>query len=267
MRKFAIYFVLLALVWRNAYAFDVKGEISIRSGYSWRGLQINDAAVFQPSVMFSSGNFWAEAWGNMDLTNVNDDQYHMNEVDLTIGYDREFSEATLSAGVIHYTYPSSEEAATTEVFASILFFDIPLSPVLTIYHDVDQFEGTFIEFSISHTFQIISEEFSDGLSFTAMTGYGSTDFKNGYFMTRKNIAESNLYTVVKASGQNDSGESRASSGLSDYGLMLELPIRIREGELIFSLEYYALADSDIHSPGFETEDTHFVYSISYSRSF
>ncbi|NOY23808.1 MAG: hypothetical protein GXO70_09915 [Acidobacteria bacterium] len=266
MRKLAMCFGVIILICFNANAFDMKGEISIRSGYSWRGLQINDAAVFQPSVMFSSGNFWAEVWGNMDLTNVNDDQYHMNEVDITIGYDWEFSKVTMSTGAIHYTYPGSEEAATTELFAGVLF-DIPLSPAFTMYHDVDQFEGTFIEFSISHSFQVFSEDFSDGLTFTAMIGYGSADFKNGYFMMKSEIAESIPSTVVKASDNEHSGQLEASSGLSDYGLILELPLHIRRGALTFSLEYYNLADSDIHSPGFETEDTHFIYGIRYSFSF
>jgi hypothetical protein len=266
MKKVSMYFAAFVLMCCNATAFDVEGDLSIRSGYCWRGLKINDAAVFQPSVIFSSGSFWAEAWGNMDLTKVNDDQYHMNEVDFTIGYDWEFSKFTLSAGAIHYSYPGSEEESTTEVFAGVLF-GTPLSPAFTVYHDVDQFEGTFIEFSLSHTFQIFPEDFSEGLTLTAMAGYGSTNFKNGYFKVGNDMAKSSLHAVVKASNQENSDQPNVSGGLSDYGLMLELPIHIKHGKLTFSLEYYNLADSDIHSPGFETEDTNFIYGITYSYSF
>jgi uncharacterized protein (TIGR02001 family) len=266
MRGLFICLAAFVLTCCNAAAFDVEGELSIRSGYSWRGLKINDAAVFQPSITISSGSFWGEAWGNMDLTTVNDDQFHMNEVDLTIGYDWEFSEITLSAGAIHYFYPGSDEEETTEIFAGVLF-DFPLSPALTVYHDVDQFEGTFIEFSISHTFQIFPKEFSDGLAFTAVAGYGSTNFKNGYFMIGKTMTKSDLHSVMKLSNPKAPGQSTVSGGLSDYGLILELPINIKKGKLTFSLEYYNLADSKIHSPGFETEDTNFIYGISYSHSF
>lgn len=263
MKRLGLLILMISVLANPGHAADWTAEMSVKSGYSWRGLEINDGAVLQPAVSVSSNGWWMEVWGNMDLTDANDDQYHLNEIDLTLAHDWEFERYTVSAGAIWYTYPGSDDAGTTELFAGI-FLDVPLQPALTLYRDVDEIEGTYLEFSLSHAFPLPGDRFTEGLLVTGMVGYGSSDFKNGYFMFGR---PDTTPTLSHGNPGHQQVRSGPSSGLLDVACRLELPIRLNTGQLTLTVSYINIADSDIHSPGYETDDTRLVYGITWSVDF
>ena len=62
--------------------------------------------------------------------------------------------ATLTGGVTAYIYPNSQgltsDFNTVEIYGKAAF-DVPLSPKVSLYYDVDKIKGAYIEGSISHS--------------------------------------------------------------------------------------------------------------------
>jgi len=54
-----------------AKEWSVALDSTFNSAYVWRGLRLNDEAVWQPSVSASWKGFTATLWGNVDLTDRN----------------------------------------------------------------------------------------------------------------------------------------------------------------------------------------------------
>ena len=62
---------------------------------------------------------------------------------------------TLTAGATAYIYPERrrarpQDANTVEIYGKAAF-DVPLSPKLAVWYDVDKIKGAYFEGSISHT--------------------------------------------------------------------------------------------------------------------
>jgi hypothetical protein len=248
-----IILLLIILTSANLYATEYSIAFDIKSNYNWRGLKINDTPVFQPSLSVTNNNFTFEVWGNMDLSNNDEQQFEFNETDYTVSYDKEFSYFGITAGLTYYTYPNDKNYNTTEIFAGVSFFTF-LEPSIMVYKDIDLYDSLYIQFAISHTFQIMST----GLTISAVGGYSDKSFKQGYFQRK---------TITTKSPHQYPDSNDFSSGPVDLGLMAELPVKLKKGELIFSISYSNLSDADIHSPEYIDDDSETVYGISYSISF
>lgn len=257
MKKVFMSIVMFLLI-SPVFAIEFNVDLSYQSSYNWRGLKINDSPVFQPSFSITNKNITFEVWGNMDISNSNERKYDFNELDYSLSYDKDFNKYGVSLGFIYYDFPGSEDESTYEVFAGVSFYTF-LNPTIMFYKDLDLNEGTYIQLAISHTFEILPKEYSNGLDLTVSTGYGDSTYKKGYFqfgMGNSQMREPHHH-----------GESTYSSGLLDLGVRLDLPINLKKGALNFNISYYNLADSEIHSPGYETDDSEVVYGFGYSLSF
>ncbi len=95
---------------------DVEAELPVYSKYVWRGMNLVDEAVLQPSLEVGLFGFELAVWGNMYLTDIESESGQFSEVDYTLGYELELTLFELEAGFIYYTYPKHHFDDTTEFY-------------------------------------------------------------------------------------------------------------------------------------------------------
>jgi uncharacterized protein Gcw-chp len=155
---------------------EVGLDLGVQSSYVWRGLTTTNKPVIQPaaylSVPLGDVSVTVGAWSNIDLGKYDDLSDDISEsggssslnfaelepyaeVSLPVG------KTTLTGGLIGYVYPNSAAAPnpfglktsrtnTVEIYGK-LGLDVPLSPELSIYYDVDKVNGAYLEGSISYS--------------------------------------------------------------------------------------------------------------------
>ncbi|MBN2808401.1 MAG: MipA/OmpV family protein [Deltaproteobacteria bacterium] len=168
---------------------SVDAEVLAVSKYVWRGLEVNEDPVLQPSLTVAYGGFSFNLWGNMDLTDFGEDECvytsdcksragQFTEIDLTLDYSHSFDKFTLGAGIISYQFPNWDESEDTHEVYLAFSYDCLLAPALTLYYDFDEVDGFYANFSIGHSFAL-SEKV--GLDLSASLGYGDSDYNAAYF--------------------------------------------------------------------------------------
>jgi len=163
--------------------WSVELDLTYNSKYVWRGLNLTDDPVFQPSVTFAWKGLSLNVWGSMDLTNVNGNNNEFNELDYTLDYSGEWEMLSYSVGAIRYHFPNTAFPGTTEVYGAV-GLGVPLSPTLTVYADVDEADGYYGTFSVGHTFENvvqISEMVGVSIDLSASVAYADSDYNNFYF--------------------------------------------------------------------------------------
>jgi Bacterial protein of unknown function (Gcw_chp) len=150
-------------------------DLDLFSSYVWRGLSLTNKPVAEPGlwVSFPTGNasITVGGWANVDLgqyDDIDDDisesggtsSFNLSEFDPYAEISFPAGNATLTGGVIGYIYPNDlddapnggldSDANTVEVYGK-LGFDVPLSPELAVYYDVDKIKGAYIEANLSHS--------------------------------------------------------------------------------------------------------------------
>jgi hypothetical protein len=173
------------------------------SKYIWRGQNINDNSVLQPTVSASAYGFTGSIWGNLDLTDDSatapDNAWEFSEFDYTLDYTAAIPGIDWlsgSIGVIYYRFPNTVFDPTTEIYSGLSLPKIPLTPSFKWYRDVDEIEGSYFQFSIGHTFDKIytfSEKCSCSLVLGASYGWGNAAYDRGYFGV--NSGQSNDLTL------------------------------------------------------------------------
>ena len=104
-------------------AFGVGADFM--SKYVWRGQNLVDDWVLQPSVSASYQGFTASVWANSDMTGDTADDWELTELDYTIDYSGTVPGADgigYSIGAIYYYFPGGD--ATTELYWGFSF-DVP----------------------------------------------------------------------------------------------------------------------------------------------
>jgi hypothetical protein len=223
--------------------FSVTATAAFMSKYVWRGQLLNDDYVMQPSAGVNYGNLSASWWGNVDMTEYhkdaggNDNQWEFTEHDWTIGYANTLPGVELvkySVGAIYYYFPSlTDDGDTVEVYAG-LGLDLPLSPTLTLYRDIDEGDCTYAAFSVSHSIEKLFELSSDipvGMTASASMGWGNKAYNKFYW-----------------GGLDD-------SALQDLTVSVGFPIPVKGWTLTPSINYVTLLDSDVREA-----DTYATYS-------
>ena len=153
---------------------DFNVGTDIYSKYIWRGQNLTDNWVAQPTAGASFKEFTVSFWGSYDT-----DSTEWTERDFLLDYTtglgliNEFLDKIgLSLGYTYYTFPNLDiDNESHELYVG-LGFDVLLSPSFTVYYDWDTGNGTYYEAGISHTF---SFEYFD-LSPTAAIGYNDSQW-------------------------------------------------------------------------------------------
>ena len=144
-------------------------DLDLFSSYVWRGLSLTNKPVAQPAVWVSfpagGASITAGGWSSIDLgayDDPNDDisesggssSFNFAEFDPYAEVSFPAGKATLTGGVTAYIYPNDEgltsDANTVEIYGKV-GFDVPLSPQLSVYYDVDKIKGAYIQADISHS--------------------------------------------------------------------------------------------------------------------
>jgi hypothetical protein len=221
--------------------FAVGLDLSAYSKYVWRGVNLVDDLVLQPSLDLSAYGFGVNVWGNLDLTDENGDQWEFSEVDLTFSYSFALDPVDVSVGAAVYFFPTIG-GNTTELFVAA-GLDTVLAPTLTLYQDVDEVDGTYVALSIAHAFDDpfrAGEAAGVSPELSASLGYGSRKHNEAYY-----------------------GEDSAS--LADLTLGLVVPWSIGDTTtLAASACYSVLVDSGVRDQTSDPDNFWVGLSLSFS---
>jgi hypothetical protein len=215
----------------DGVGFEVTADYF--SKYIWRGQNVVDESVFQPSVSASYRGLTASIWGNLELTSVNGNRGEFTEVDYSLDYSGQLpciEWLGYSVGLIYYDFPNTGFAGTTELYWG-LGADVPLGPSVTAYHDVDQVQGTYVSFAVGHSIDQIVElapNVAVGLELGAAVGWGSSSYNASYW-------------------------SVPSGELNDLALSVSFPIAIMGCTVTPSVHYATLLGDGIRGSGVGTD--------------
>jgi hypothetical protein len=226
-------------------AGDIDGEVTLDLGvysmYVWRGLRIVDGFVAQPTLDVSACGFALNVWANFDLEDTNGEQGKFTEVDLTGSYTFAIQRFDVTLGAVTYLFPTGEDQ-TTELFAGVTL-DVPLSPTITVYQDIDAVEGTYIALSGSYT---LEDPFCWGEcrgvspELDASIGWGSKDHNRAYYDSDTN-------------------------GFADLTLGLIVPYRLtRQATVAASIHWSSLLDGALRDAVSHPDSLWFGLSLTFS---
>ena len=216
--------------------------------YIWRGQNLQDDGALQPSFSFTYGSLSGSIWGSIELGNDNDNEWELTEVDYSIDWTDQLGDlegVAYSLGVINYTFPHTGVDDTTEMYVG-LSFELPLNPSVTLYHDVDEVDGTYISFAVGHSIAEIAELAPDvpvGLELAASLGWGSEGYNKAYW------------------GISD-------GRVNDLALSMAFPFDVGGWSISPSINYVTLMDSAIRATDSYSRDSDYVFAgISLSKTF
>ena len=127
---------------------EASADMAVLSKYIWRGFELSDdGIVIQPSATVSYKGLSLNLWGNLDTDYYMNDGAEFNETDMTLSYTTGLGPVALDIGYIYYALDGSD---TGEIYISA-GLDTFLSPSLSIYRDMDEFPGWYINFGVSHS--------------------------------------------------------------------------------------------------------------------
>ena len=182
----------------------VSGSASagVFNKYVFRGYELSSSSfVIQPSVSVSYKWFSASLWGNIDSDEhptqsfVPDREGHksFNETDLTLSYTYAIDKLSMTAGYIYY---GTKYTAETEELFFTAGYDVLLKPVLSVYRDISEYPGTYINLALSQSLPVYKDV---TLDLGASAGYfkGDNDYWNTYEST------TGAYTGKKYSALHD----------------------------------------------------------------
>jgi hypothetical protein len=220
----------------------------VMSKYVWRGQDLVDDWVLQPGAYVGYKGLTASFWGNLDMTDENGYKGEFSEIDLTLDYSGTVPGVDIlsySVGFINYDFPINGGVDDTWEIYWGLGLDVPASPSVTVYHDVDEAQGTYISFGIGHSFENIielSEGSGVGLDLGASLGWGSNGYNKTYW------------------GVDD-------SALNDLVLSAALPFEVAGVAVTPSFNYITLMSDDVRSPNAYGQNDMWVAGVGFSIDF
>lgn len=215
--------------------------IDFFSKYIWRGQNLVDDWVMQPSASMGIGDFTLGVWGNVDMTNDKDEEWNFTEVDYTLDYSADLTEGIgYSLGYIYYAFPQGSN--DTYEFYGGLNFDVFLSPSVTWYYDSDEVNGSYVALAIGHSIEL-SEECPVSMDIGLGVGWADSNYNEYYW------------------GVDD-------DGFNDLTVSVGFPMEIGGWSLTPSVNYVYLLDSDIQdSDAYDSSNDQFYAGISLGTSF
>jgi len=215
--------------------------------YIWRGQNLSNDPVYQPGLSVTWGKFTAGFWGNMDLTNINGNSGDFSEVDYSLDYSDGFpgiDKLSYSVGVIYYDFPGTSVPDTTEVYWG-LGLDVLSNPTITVYHDVDEADGTYVNLGFSHSFDEIVKigDTPVGMELGAGLGWGSSRYNKYYWGV-------------------------SGGKMQDLSFSVAFPVEVIGWTVTPSLNYVTLLSSAIRdTDAYRTGSDYFFAGVSISKSF
>ena len=215
----------------------VEVTADVFSKYVWRGQNVTDDWVFQPGVSASYRGATVGYWGNLDLTDENGQSGEFIEHDWYAGYSTAVTDLVgLGFGAIYYYFPGADD--TTEVYWEI-GLDVPASPAVTFFHDVDAVDGTYASLSLSHSLEDLWD-MPFRVDLGAGLGWGSQSYNEAYWGVD-------------------------TSELNDLTLTAGFPFEVAGVNVTPAVSYIALLGSDIRDAA--DDDDLFVAGVALAKGF
>ncbi|HUH64817.1 MAG TPA: hypothetical protein VLZ07_00160 [Syntrophales bacterium] len=151
--------------------------VSGLSKYVWRGYEMTkNSIVVQPSFTVGYKGFSANIWGNLDTSpySTTNASYSSTwtETDLTLSYTKTLGILNAGLGYIYYGLQAPNAGAAKPLDAEEIFvtlgLNIPLTPTLTVYKEIDHYHQYYFLLGVSHTFEfnkIVSLQLSASASY------------------------------------------------------------------------------------------------------
>lgn len=250
MRKAKVVSCVFVVLFGVSGAAVAAGDVSVGVGadvlskYVWRGQNLVDGAVFQPGASVGYKGLTGSIWGNLDMTDKNDNSGNFTEVDYTIDYSGTmpgFDKLSYSVGAIYYDFPNSGIDGTTEVYVGF-GLDVPASPSVTVYYDVDEADGTYVSLSAGHSIEKLGT-LPMGLDLGASLGWGNKTYNSFYWGT-------------------------TSSELNDLVLSAGLPFEVAGITITPKVSLITLLGSDIKDADtYDTSNSVVVFGVGFAKEF
>lgn len=225
MRESKIVICVVLAMLGSAAVGSAQSDVSVGvtadffSKYVWRGINVVDDWVFQPGASVGYKGLTGSIWGNLEMTDETGHSGEFTEVDYTIDYSGQITDVIgFSVGAIYYDFPNTGLDGTTELYWGFAF-DVLLSPSITVYHDVDEVDGTYASVGIGHSLTL-PESVPIGVDLSAKLGWGDSDYNAGYWLT-------------------------SGAELNDLTLSAAFPFSLGPVSVTPSVHYVALLGSDI----------------------
>lgn len=223
--------------------FDVTADFF--SKYIWRGQNVDDDPVFQSGISAAYENLTVGVWGNLELTNINDKSGDFSELNCYLDYSAElprFKGVGYSIGLIYYDFGSATADGTrvpdtTEIYWG-LNFELPLSPSITAYHDLDEAGGSYVSLGLEHSIEKITQlgpNLPVSLDISAGLSWGSSSYNKYYWGTNQ-------------------------SKLNDLALSVAFPMEIAGWTVTPSLNYVTIVSDDIRDTDTYGTDSDFFFA-------
>ncbi|MFC1761864.1 hypothetical protein ACFL6U_07260 [Planctomycetota bacterium] len=222
--------LLVLLVLAASSASVIAAELDVELGadifdkYVWRGQQVGNQGVIQPSATIGTKGYSFNVWGNMPMTknDASGQAWNFQELDYTLDYSGTYEGFNYSAGYIYYTYPRTSDTTAQEIYGAV-GMDTFLSPTLSIYKGTYGVSGFYINLAAEHSLEL-TETLS--LDLASSLGWGDNQYNKSYF-------------------------SGAPAGLNDLVLSAALPVDVGGVTLVPSLSYVTLVNNKVrqgHTP-------------------
>ena len=234
--------------------FTADISLDYNSKYVWRGIEVNGESVFQPGVSGSAYGFTGSIWANVDMTKYWETAGEFSEIDYALDYSGSIGDSVVgySLGVIQYIFPTigGDGLSTTELYFGTSL-DVPLSPFFTVYRDVNNADGSYLQFGVGHSFETeLAPDYSAGLDLSASFGFADSGYNSFYY------------------GVNE-------SKWNDFTVGISVPFNLKYVTLTPSLNISTLLDetiADAHSEIYSTETstadrTNVWFGVSLGKSF
>jgi len=203
---------------RQSFTF----EATPLSQYAWRGLVLTNGPVLQTSSTVNYRGAHVNVFTNQDLNGVNGRRGKVNELDFDLGYDYARDRATLSAGTIHYTYPNTTAASTTELYAGVRLAG-PLNASVRGYFDVAAIRGGYVTADVAHSVGLpkLAPDVTWEAVLAAGAGCGSANHNAAYYGVKR-LALADLHPSLSLPLSR--GKFRLTPRLG-YGMLLDPALR------------------------------------------
>ncbi len=187
-------------------------DLPVLSSYVWRGQDLTDRPVVQPSLTLTkgigSGTLSLNYWQNFNLTDQatgNSMEFSEHDITLSYAFTCPITGAGMTLGIVNYDFPNQSVASgtngnialvkdTREVYWSAGYSDLWLQPAVSVYYDFKAENGFYYLASIGHSFEIQKDVASFALGFS--TGLGSKDYNKFYFGSDKTALEDGNVTAA-----------------------------------------------------------------------
>jgi hypothetical protein len=193
----------------------------------WRGVRVSNDPVVQSEVLIKKGIFEVNLFGNIDVTNENDNGGDFTEMDVTFGINKEIlgggillRQVNLLAGISSFNYPNTDTDSTVELYAG---FDITLPMDIhskTVANfDIDEVEGAYVSQDFFKDFNLVKFGLL-GRDCTLVAkpdigaGWGSQDY-NEYYFNEDSHGISNWHAGLSLMVVNDRFEFGPSVSYTD----------------------------------------------------